>query len=61
MKRFGRLGVYDTGAPPVQGSNDYTTLVVLHGFAYHSGMLAIRAVCSNPMNDARSLRLFPQA
>jgi len=39
MKRFGLLGVHDTGAP---GENkDYLTLVIIHGFSWHSGVLAL--------------------
>jgi hypothetical protein len=37
MKRYGLLGVHDTGAP---GENkDYITLVIIHGFSWHSGLL----------------------
>lgn len=41
LKKRGLFAVHDTGAPT--DGDDYLTLVMLHGFAFHSGMWLTRS------------------
>ncbi|EJC99741.1 uncharacterized protein FOMMEDRAFT_160186 [Fomitiporia mediterranea MF3/22] len=50
MKKYGLLAAHDSGIP--NGSQDYITLVLIHGFAWHSGVFA-RLLPLAPKYNAR--------
>ncbi|EJC98281.1 uncharacterized protein FOMMEDRAFT_162047 [Fomitiporia mediterranea MF3/22] len=50
MKRYGLLAAHDSGIP--NGSRDYTTLILTHGFAWHSGVF-VRLLPLAPKYNAR--------
>jgi hypothetical protein len=38
FKKAGLLAIHDTGVPQTAQGSNYTTLFLIHGFAWHGGM-----------------------